>query len=205
VTRPMQLSSATHYLFVDLDGVLQTPDLGEYVELENLPVLDEWLRTRPHVKIVLMGLELETAIAHWQPRMGAVAGRQLVATLPSTAQDRARGGRERYIREWLINNGGPACRWAVLDDETLLYSETCSRLVHVHKWTGLLPEHLTSVDDVLSSDTPAPREHADSLRHELRPLSSLSSPHGERPPGTGKPELSPAPQSRPWWKRLLGK
>ncbi len=139
------------YLFLDIDGVLQTPALGDFLEMEHRPVLEAWLREHPQVRVVLTsthreGLSLQALKGWFSPDVEE----QLVGMTALTPTGRAYGGRQAEIEAWMNEHAAREARFCALDDETLLFRPDCAWLVHVHPWTGLLPEHLSRVEALLA-------------------------------------------------------
>lgn len=123
-------------LFLDFDGVLQTPALESWQEMEHCSELHGILREMPNLPIVVVsshreGKSLETV----QNMLPAEIGPRVVSTTPVTALGRARGGRQAEIETWLREH--PLVEsWAAVDDEEFLYQIGCPWVVVTHKWVG---------------------------------------------------------------------
>lgn len=207
------------YLFLDLDGVLQTPALGDFIEMEHLPVLQDWLRRHPEVYVVLAsthreGMVLSQVQAWFDPDLAS----KVIGMTAVTATSRAYGGRQAEIEAWMQANAASDARWCALDDETLLFKPGCPWFVFVHPWTGLLPEHLEQVERHLGLGA-APAGAEDELAVEgqgLRPLfTKEEQAHLKQGrldvPKKGTPARAPSAPSKPatasapsWWERLFG-
>lgn len=142
------------YLCLDIDGVLQTPALGEFIELEHLPLLEDWLLRNPCVQVIVTSPPFECAtLKSVRGAFSAQLSSRILALLPLTQTSRSYGGRQKEIEDWMARHA-PRAQWAALDDEALSFQPGCPHLVQVHPWTGLLPEHLEQVERILARKTP---------------------------------------------------
>ena len=176
------------YLCLDIDGVLQTPALGEFIELEHLPLLEDWLLRNPCVQVIVTSPPFECAtLESVRGVFSAQLSRRILALLPLTQTSRSYGGRQKEIEAWMARHA-PRAQWAALDDEALSFQPGCPHLVQVHPWTGLLPEHLEQVERILSRKTPlsgaASVEDPEGFAPKLATLS-------EKLQDLGRAELSP--------------
>lgn len=209
-----------YYLFLDIDGVLQTPSLGDFIEMEHQPTLEAWLLEQPSVSVVLTsshreGLNLEQLKA----RFSSPVAQRIVGMTAQSPLGRAYGGRQREIEDWMKTAPVPNAPWVALDDEALLFDPSCNRLIHTHPWTGLLPEHLDEAWSVLTGRlldrvpamatpkpaAPAPGPALASVAEKLDHLKSVKvegrgSPAGRR---AQSPAAAPAPQG--WFARTLSR
>lgn len=175
------------YLCLDIDGVLQTPALGEFVELEHLPLLEDWLLRNPCVQVIVTSPPFERATLENVQRLFSARFSRILALLPLTQTSRSYGGRQTEIEDWMARHA-PRAQWAALDDEALSFQPGCPHLVQVHPWTGLLPEHLEQVERILARKTPlsgaASVEDPEGFAPKLATLS-------EKLQDLGRAELSP--------------
>lgn len=153
-TGPDSAAVPTAALFLDFDGVLQTPALESWVEMEHAQAVLELLTEMPHLGVVVTATQRETS--PWSEVLGllpsAIAGRVLGAT-DVTTMGRAQGGRQAEIEAWLARN--PHIRtWVAVDDESLLYQPGCPWLVQTHKWMGWTEETSQAVRDILAGREP---------------------------------------------------
>lgn len=197
----------TTYLFLDIDGVLQTPALGDFIEMEHLPTLEDWLRTHPRVKVVLCSSHREgTELATIRSWFSQDLASRVVGATPMTALTRSRGGRKAEIEAWLRDNAMPGSAWVALDDEPLLYGERCPRLVCVHPWTGVMESHLQEAEDKLDRQLKGlplvdPEQSPQLFMGKAAPRPAEASTKAVKPAPAGSP-LKPGLWSR--LRSLLG-
>lgn len=123
-------------LFLDWDGVLQTPALDGWLEMEHCERLRELLATLPRLELVVVSTHREgRTLSDLQRLLPQDIGPRVVAATPVTALGRADGGRQAEIEAWLAALDGPVV-WAAVDDEAFLYAPGCPRLVLTSKWVG---------------------------------------------------------------------
>ncbi len=211
-----------YYLFLDIDGVLQTPSLGDFIEMEHEGTLAAWLLEQPNVSVVLTsshreGLTLEQLKARFSP---AVAQR-IVGMTAQSPLGRAYGGRQREIEAWMKTAPVPNAPWVAVDDEPLLFDQPCGRLVHTHPWTGLLPESLDEAWSILTgkllerkpatTPRPAAAQKQPALASAAEKLSHLQSvkvegaaPRAQRHGATNAGSSTSAP-SQGWFARTLAR
>ncbi len=171
-----------HYLFLDIDGVLQTPALGDFVELEHEPTLKSWLQANPGVHLVLTSSHREDlTLAQLKGRFDPLVSQRIVGMTSVTAMGRAYGGRQREIEAWMSTSAEvPNARWAALDDEPLLFDQPCPRLVPVHPWSGLLPEHLDQAGSILTGQLLSRPEDRAAEQHRVQQVAPSSAKSGHK-------------------------
>lgn len=155
-------------LFLDFDGVLhpERPAApGEHLFC-RLPLLENWLRGRPGVDLVISSSwreahPLDELVGYFTDDL---QGRVLGATPAITSDEWAqydgeppplRFRREMEIRRWRHQSAKPWRPWAALDDQPWLFAPFCEFfLVTCDGSTGLTPRNLEDVDAILA------RQHA---------------------------------------------
>ncbi len=144
--QPMESTSSRHpapaiaphsaVLFLDFDGVLQTPALAEWQEMEHCSELATLLERLPRLSLVVTSTPREgkslVDLRHMLPQ--AIAPRVIGAT-PVSALGRASGGRQAEIEAWLTDHK-EVVQWAAVDDEPHLYGQDCPWLVATHPCIG---------------------------------------------------------------------
>jgi len=203
------------YLFLDIDGVLQTPALGDFMELEHLPLLQSWLHEHPGVYVVRAcpdreGLTLAQARAWFGPELAP----RVIGMTQLSVNGRAYGGRQAEIEAWMQKHAAAQAPWCALDDEALLFQPGCEAFIHVHPWTGLLPEHLEQAQRRLRAfgqEGPTAADAPD-LGGGMRPLFTPQEQAHLRQGRVDVPKKAPpAPNTTPvrpgarqsWWSRVM--
>jgi hypothetical protein len=123
-------------LFLDLDGVVQTPALEHWLDMEHCDGLRAVLRAQSDLVVVVTsthreGRALDSVRSLFPPDIGA----RVVGVTDVTALGRAPGGRQREILSWLSVHPEMST-WVAVDDEAHLYCEVCPWLVLTNKWVG---------------------------------------------------------------------
>lgn len=124
-------------LFLDYDGVLQTPRLQDFIPFEFVPQLTRALAPFPEVGLVVTSSHREGMPLGSIKRAFPVAlSEKIVGATPCRAYGRAKAGRYREILEWLATNCHTNTPWLALDDEAELFPENCAQLLRVHPMIG---------------------------------------------------------------------
>jgi hypothetical protein len=144
----MSAASQTRYsiLFLDFDGVLQTPSLEGWEEMEHCDGLMAALATVPKLRIVVTSTHREDKSVSDVARMlPPFAAQRVAGVTPVTSLGRARGGRQAEIEAWLRRNSGIAGQYVAVDDEPHLYEPGCPWLVRTRPlvgWDDLTTKHV---------------------------------------------------------------
>lgn len=212
------LKSSTAFeelLFLDFDGVLQTPALADWQEMEFVNELESLLLSRPELFVVVVSTHREgKSLEGVKALLPASVAARVVGLTPVRADGRADGGRQREIEEWL--SASPGCRsWVAVDDEARLYEPGCPWLVPTHAWIGWqcsTTEQILAVLEgrpgPLSKLTPAQEagqgQGKRAKKEERSPTTftadaAYATPAGLRAPSSKKPSPKPSPK----WKKIL--
>lgn len=147
-------------LFLDFDGVLQTPALPDWVEMEHCDELIRLVDFLKDIEIVITSTHREgrdcAAVARLLPK--CLSDKVTSVTVVS-ANGRARGGRQLEIQEWLRHHPG-VVRWVAVDDEPELFFPGCPWVVFTHPWVGWQSATTEEVCRVLKRQTPICRDVA---------------------------------------------
>jgi len=124
-------------IFLDYDGVLQTPKLSYWREFEYLPALESILRDYPDVGIVVssthrFGRTPETLRMPYAPDIRP----RVLGGTPDLVCGDADGGRFDEIRQWLDDNCAAHMPWVALDDERRRFPDECANLMWVSPYGG---------------------------------------------------------------------
>lgn len=113
-------------LFLDFDGVLHPRPTLAGERFCRLPLLEGWLRERPHVDVVISS---SWRFANSLTELRSIFSEDLQSRVISTtsAGGDAGGSREHQIRQWLQYEA-PGATWIAIDDSSWLFSRT-ERLV----------------------------------------------------------------------------
>ena len=123
-------------LFLDFDGVLQTPALDDWREMEHCALLEALLMEFPELNVVVTSTHRELrTVADVQGLLPDAVGRRVVGLTDVPAMGRANGGRQAEIEAWLRSHPSVQ-RWVAVDDERRLYREGCPWLVLTHPYVG---------------------------------------------------------------------
>lgn len=156
-TQSRDLSTGLEVLFIAYDGVLQTPALDDWMEMEHSHALEQLLERRPNLRLVVAATQLETSSEEEVVEMLPEALRaRVIGAIPTHPQGRSAGGREALILQWLAAYGKVA-RWVAVDYEALLYERGCPWLVQTHKWMGWDDFTTEQVEALLNGVIPAAR------------------------------------------------
>lgn len=123
-------------IFLDFDGVLQTPALGHWIEMEHTDALEQLVAAFPELGIVVTSTHREgRSLAELRLLLPESLRSNVIGATEVTALGRAAGGRQREIEQWLQAHPWVTA-WVAVDDEQALFRETCDWLVLTHKWIG---------------------------------------------------------------------
>jgi len=124
-------------LFLDYDGVLQTPQLRDFVPFEFVPQLARVLAPFPEVGLIVSSSHREgMSVGSIRSAFPGILARRIMGATPCRPYGRAKEGRYREILEWLTANNCANTPWLALDDEGELYPERCAHLLKVHPLIG---------------------------------------------------------------------
>lgn len=124
-------------LFIDFDGVLQTPRLQDFMPFEFVPNLQQVLAPFPEVGLVVSSSHREgMSVDSIRSAFPSSLSEKIVGATPCRAYGRAKAGRYREILEWLAANCHTETPWLALDDEIDLYPENCAQLLRIHPLIG---------------------------------------------------------------------
>ena len=147
-------------LFLDFDGVLH-PDRSPVDKLFcRLGLLQEWLRRRPGVDVVISSSwreahpldelrsffddDMQSRIVGVTPNLKVGDWAQVDGEFPPT-----RFGRQLEVLQWLRTSSEPWRPWAALDDQAWMFRPLEPRLVVCDPAIGLASENLAAVDRIL--------------------------------------------------------
>ncbi len=153
-THPVPEQNGEPILFLDLDGVLQTPALVDWREMEHCDGLRQLLRMCPKLQIVLTSTHREGRdLAGLRALFPADIAVRVIGATAVTAMGRSRGGRQAEIEMWL--DAHPCARlWAAVDDEAYLYLPACPWLVVTSKWLGWTADTTGALLQMLGESSP---------------------------------------------------
>lgn len=142
-------------LFLDFDGVLHPEDLQKE-ERDRLfcciPLLHEILRAAPGVDVVFSTswrlLYSRDILVQMMAKDAPDLGSRFIGHTPHFNQSTT-GDREDEIRRWLLVNNYDGSDWLALDDDRNRYQPDCKNLYWVDPKTGLIPEDVESVIELL--------------------------------------------------------
>lgn len=148
------VKAVTAVVAVDIDGVLQTPALQDWHEMEHAGALCEILEEMPHVGILISATDRETSsIADIVAMLPEGIARRVVGMTDVTKTGRANGGRQSEIEAWLARH--PHIETVVaVDDEAFLFDEHCRYLVQTFKWMGWTEDTSRAVRSLLAGQEP---------------------------------------------------
>ena len=150
-------------LALDFDGVLHPLNCGVEAKLCRLCLLEEWLRGRPQVRVLISSSwreayrldelasffseDLQNRIAGVTPVYEKLFGQQWARSAANIAATRYQ--RQVEIERWLADTGATDERWAAVDDDSSLFEPGCKHLVVCDSTVGLTAEHLEQLDALL--------------------------------------------------------
>ena len=129
-------SAPISVLFLDFDGVLQTPALDDWKNMELCGELLALLVEMPELQLVVSSSHREGRDLEGVRRLlPAAAASRVVGLTPVSPRCRARGGRQAEIEQWLSAHPQVA-RHAAIDDEAHLFDSSCPWLVLTSPYVG---------------------------------------------------------------------
>jgi hypothetical protein len=148
------VKSVTAVVALDIDGVVQTPALQDWQEMEHAGPLIEILEEMPHVGILISATDRETSSpADIVAMLPEKIASRVVGMTDVTKDGRANGGRQAEIEAWLARH--PHIETVVaVDDEAFLFDERCSYLVQTFKWMGWTEDTTRAVRSLLAGEVP---------------------------------------------------
>jgi len=147
-------------LFLDFDGVLH-PESGAEPLFCRLPLLEQWLRARPNIHVVISSSwrfsHRQDALAmHFskdiRPRilgLTPIRPAELAGEAYLQASAAGRIARSLECCVWMAGSPEPRRRWAALDDVPELFEPECPELVLCNADTGLTQGELDELDQRL--------------------------------------------------------
>ena len=148
------VKSMTAVIALDIDGVLQTPALQDWQEMEHAGPLMEILEEMPHLGVLISATDRETSSAEdIVASLPDAIARRVVGVTDVTKGGRANGGRQVEIDAWLARH--PHVKTVVaVDDEAFLFDERCQYLVQTFKWMGWTEDTTRAVRSILAGREP---------------------------------------------------
>ena len=148
------VSASPSVLFLDVDGVLQTPAADDWKEMEHCEGLIAVLSQLPQLSIVVISNysgegTLDSVRQHFPEEIS----QRIIDITPVTALSQARKGRQVEIELWLDHHPDVK-NWVAVDDEKFLYKDYCPWLVMTHKWLGWTEQTTETVMFLLRRGTP---------------------------------------------------
>ncbi len=123
-------------LFLDFDGVLQTPAWADWREMALCSELEQLLRELPSLRVVVTSTHREgRTLEGIRAMLPHAVAAKVVGTTPVQATGRADGGRQIEIETWLSAHPD-VTQWVAVDDEARLYTRGCAWLVQTSKYEG---------------------------------------------------------------------
>ncbi|MYN45996.1 hypothetical protein GTP23_13150 [Pseudoduganella sp. FT93W] len=131
-------------LFLDFDGVLH-PDItyGDSALLCKLPVLEDVLRRRPAVQVVVSSTWREKrSLLELQSLFSADIAPRIIDLTPAwrevqSDEDFGAYVRQAEIESWLRTTGRVWESWVAIDDQPHLFRPFCKNLLAINPATGL--------------------------------------------------------------------
>lgn len=140
-------------LFLDFDGVVQTPALADWREMEHCQGLWGLLQALPELQIVVTSTHREGRdLSSLRAMLPDGIAPRVVGATRVTPLGRADGGRQAEIEAWLLELGR-AATWVAVDDENHLYRPNCRNLVLTNKYVGWDVETTEAVLRILCQDS----------------------------------------------------
>lgn len=128
--------SSNRILFLDFDGVLQTPALESWQEMELCGGLQALLAELPDLDIVVSSSHREgRSLIDLRNLLPESIRQRVIDATPMTPRCRARSGRQAEIESWLAAHPEIEC-FAAVDDEAHLFADRCPWLVATHPFVG---------------------------------------------------------------------
>lgn len=152
--RWMDVKTATAVVALDIDGVLQTPALQDWQEMEHAGAVIELLAEMPHLGILVSATDRETSSAAAVVAMlPDEIARRVVGVTEVTKGGRSDGGRQAEIEAWLAAHPH-ITTWVAVDDEACLFRKECPWLVQTYKWMGWTDDTTQGVRALLAGRRP---------------------------------------------------
>lgn len=130
------LTIPSEILFLDFDGVLQTPAVAGWLEMELCDELITLLSQHPALGIVVTSSHREgRTVEDVKLLLPTEVARRVMALTEVQATGRAKGGRQREIETWLAENPS-ITRWVSVDDDKTLFQDGCPWAVFTHPQIG---------------------------------------------------------------------
>lgn len=143
-------------LFLDFDGVLQTPGVEGWQEMEHCEGLQALLNLRPSLHVVVASSHREgRTVADVRLMLHPAIAQRVIDVTPVLPLGRANGGRQVEIETWLAQHPS-VTKWASVDDEAFLYSRNCDWLVRTHPHVGWCEGNTNQLLEVLTGKTGQP-------------------------------------------------
>lgn len=164
LSSPLLAHTNPEVLFLDFDGVLQTPKRRQWREMEHCEGLFLLLEQRPQLGVVVTSTHREgKSNADVALMLPDKVAQRVVGATPVLPVGRARGGRQLEIELWLASHPDVS-RWVAVDDESFLFSDDCPWLVRTDAMQGWTDHTTYAVRAVLSglgftSKSPDPGSH----------------------------------------------
>lgn len=125
-------------LFLDYDGVLQTPRRAHWREFEFLPQLESILRRYPGLAVVVSSTHrYQKSLESLRLAYSADVAARVVGATPDLPLGNADGGRFEEIRQWRCANACEQVPFLALDDEPRRYPRECKELFLLSPYGGL--------------------------------------------------------------------
>lgn len=142
-------AAASCVLFLDFDGVLQTPALPHWREMELADRLEKLLDQLPDLRVVVSSTHREgRTVADMNYVLPPRVAHRVIGLTPLLPMGRSNGGRQLEIESWLLAHP-KVTAWAAVDDEEWLYRPDCPWLVTTHPLVGWNPETTTQLCTLL--------------------------------------------------------
>jgi hypothetical protein len=152
--RGMDVKTATAVVALDIDGVLQTPALQDWQEMEHAGAVIELLAEMPHLGVLVSATDRETSSpAEVVAMLPAEIARRVVGVTDVTKGGRSDGGRQAEIEAWLAAHPH-ITTWVAVDDEACLFRQECPWLVQTYKWMGWTDDTTQGVRALLAGRRP---------------------------------------------------
>lgn len=132
-------------LFLDFDGVLQTPALEGWLTMELTGGLENLIRQNPLLQVVVTSTHREgKTLEDLRLLLPKQIGARVIGATEVSATGRANGGRQLEIENWLERHEGFSS-WAAVDDEPHLFRTGCPWLITTNKYLGWSEETTRAV------------------------------------------------------------
>lgn len=148
----------TPIVFIDFDGVLQTPAIEQWQEMEHCEGLQSLLDANPSVRLVITTAQRsEVKFEQLKQMLPESMQPYVLDATPVLVEGRSYGGRQREVERWLADNPR-ATNWVAVDDEFFMYDPQCPKLVLTSKYVGWDSATTIQVCDKLGLVLPAALE-----------------------------------------------